>query len=267
VLRQTHKRVELVVVDDASSDHSPEEVARALEQASSVPWQLIRLRHNIGLPAARNIGVKLARGEFVFILDADNHLLPWCLEDHVHAAEKSGADAAYGMVKTFGTVSRILSDADFSAQRLARGPYIDAMALFRRSALMEMGLYAMEPELYGWEDYELWVRIAALARPVTFVPSVLSHYRFHQTNMISIASLDTRGAWAYLFSTYPGIFGEMSAEKQEQEAERRALQVGESADLTFQRDADVAVDCGCEDLVGGSGVPLGDDHPRGSVKP
>ena len=131
---------------------------------------------------------------------------------------------------------------------------------------MDMGLYAMAPELYGWEDYELWVRIAALERQVAFVPSVLAHYRFHQTNMISIASLDTRGAWAYLFSTFPGIFGDMSAEKKEQEAELRALKVAEMADSTFEREGDVPGDCGCKDLGGSTWESISMSRSTGDTR-
>jgi glycosyltransferase involved in cell wall biosynthesis len=248
VRRQTHDRVELVVVDDASSDSSPDQLERMLAPASPMPWQLVRLKHNIGLPAARNLGVKVARGEFVFILDADNHLLPECIVSHVRAAQESKADAAYGMVQTFGTVGSLLSDGEFSAERLARGPYIDAMALFRKSALLEVGLYSTEPALYGWEDYELWVRLAVRGRHVVFIPTVLSHYRFHQVNMISVASLDTRGAWTHLFSSYPEIFGHLSPAARDREVERRSRLVGESADSTFEQESKARVDCGCEGL-------------------
>lgn len=248
VLRQTQKQVEIVVVDDASSDGSPLQITQELEHVSSIPWQFVGLQHNVGLPAARNIGVKLARGEFIFILDADNHLLPRCIEDHVRAAEQGSADAAYGMIRTFGSVSILLSDEQFSAETLAHGPYIDAMALFRKSSLLEIGLYATEPALYGWEDYELWVRLAAQEKQVVFIPSVLSHYRYHHANMISVASLDTRGAWRYLFATYPQVFGAMSNEEQESEAERRALRVGRSADSAFERQSGVPVKCDCVGL-------------------
>jgi GT2 family glycosyltransferase len=257
VRRQTHDRVELMVVDDASSDASPNQLERMLGPAAPMPWQLLRLKHNVGLPAARNLGVKMARGEFVFILDADNHLLPDCVESHVRAAQESKADAAYGVVQTFGTFGGLLSDGEFSAERLARGPYIDAMALFRRSALLEMGLYSTEPALYGWEDYELWVRLAAQGRPVIFIPTVLSHYRFHQVNMSSVASLDTRGAWTYLFSSYPEIFGHFSPAERDREVERRSRLVGESANSTFEQEPAARVDCGCDDLQasGGTATP------------
>jgi glycosyltransferase involved in cell wall biosynthesis len=213
---------------------------------SSVPWQLVRLKHNIGLPAARNLGIRLARGEFIFMLDADNHLLPQCIESHLREAEASKADATYGMIRTFGSVSTLLSDGQFSAERLAEGPYIDAMAMFRRSVLLDLGLYATDSALYGWEDYELWVRLAARERRVAFIPAVLSHYRFHQQNMISIASLDTRAAWTYLFASYPEIFGKMSADEKDREVERRAWWIAESGKATLRPEGP-EVGCGCGD--------------------
>ena len=246
VLDQTHNRLEIVVVDDNSTDHSADVLTRVLEQVTSVPWQLAKLKHNVGLPTARNTGVRLARGEFVFVLDADNHLLSPCVEAHIKAAQKETADAAYGMIRTFGGATRVLSDAPFSAERLARGPYIDAMALFRRSALLEMGMYSTEAELYGWEDYELWLRLAAHKRRVAFIPSELSHYRVHGQNMISVASMDTRGAWTYLFEKYPTLFGDLSPAVREAETERRARFAASTVRLASRSRSDLEVPCGCE---------------------
>lgn len=211
VLAQAHRPVELVVIDDASRDGSAEVLERALGRGDAVSSTRILLKHNIGQAAARNVGVRLARGEFAFILDADNRLLPGCLERHVRAARAADADAAYAVVRVFGPVSyrrEVLSDGPFNVERLSKGNYIDAMALFRRSALLEAGLYSTELVLYGVEDYELWLRFAAQRRKVEFVPDVLSEYRVHGQNLLSVAELDLRGALAHLHTKYPGIFSE-----------------------------------------------------------
>jgi len=247
VIAQTHGSVELVVVDSASTDSSPETLREMLGKVSTTPWRLARLKHNVGPAAARNVGVRLARCEFVFILDADNHLLSTCVENHVRAALQGNADAAYGIIRTFGAAPRLLSDRPLSTERLAQGPYIDAMALFRRSALLQIGLYSTEPALDGWEDYELWVRFAALGRTVAFIPEVLSHYRSHEHSLISVASLDTRGAWTYLFDNYPGIFGTLSADDKMKEAERRARLATLASLRTSKHQSDAEAECKCRD--------------------
>lgn len=207
-LAQTYEKIEVLVIDDASRDESPEVLERLLGQPRRIPCTRVLLKHNVGLPGARNLGVSVARGEFVFILDADNRLLPKCLEVHIECARATSADAVYGRIRTFGAASSLpgfLSDAPFSSERLSTGNYIDAMALFRRDALLDAGLYSTEAVLYGVEDYELWLRFAAQGRKVGHIPTVLSEYRVHGENMLRVTQLDLRETWAYLRARYPGV--------------------------------------------------------------
>jgi hypothetical protein len=75
---------------------------------------------------------------------------------------------------------------------LVEYPYIDAMALFDRRKLIEIGGY--DTDLYkfgwfGWEDYDLWLRIAEAKLPVSFLPNVLCLYRHHQRAMSNTTNL------------------------------------------------------------------------------
>jgi len=209
VLSQTHRDVEVIVVDDASTDESAGVLETLMSRAGGISSTQVLLKHNVGLPAARNLGVSLARGEFVFILDADNRLLPDCLEQHVRTARSTDADAVYARIRMFSPeshVDKFLSDAPFDLRRLSGGNYIDAMALFRQSALREAGLYSTEPALMGVEDWELWLRFATQGRKVEFIPRVLSEYRVHSENMLRTTALDFRDVWAHLHAKYPAIF-------------------------------------------------------------
>ena len=70
--------LEIVVVDDASSDGGPIWSKRVMG-STSVPMLLARKALNTGLADARNVGLSLARGRQVFVLDADNWIYPPCL--------------------------------------------------------------------------------------------------------------------------------------------------------------------------------------------
>jgi hypothetical protein len=75
---------------------------------------------------------------------------------------------------------------------LVERPYIDAMALFNRTQLIEIGGY--DTDLYnfgwfGWEDYDLWLRIAQAKLPVTFLPNVFCLYRHHEKAMSNMTNL------------------------------------------------------------------------------
>ena len=80
VLRQTHSNIEVFVVDDGSTDHTPEVLAGY--QAVDRPGRRVRVlrQENAGCGAARNRALEQVRGEFVTFLDADDELLPHHLE-------------------------------------------------------------------------------------------------------------------------------------------------------------------------------------------
>jgi glycosyltransferase involved in cell wall biosynthesis len=86
---------EVIFVDDASEDATPALIERAC--ALRPHWRLVRLPANSGSPSRpRNVGVDLARGEYVFFLDCDDEILPDALSAHHACAAASGADVVRG---------------------------------------------------------------------------------------------------------------------------------------------------------------------------
>jgi len=100
-LDQTHKNLEVIVIDDGSSDASLQ-VIKSFGQ--SVRWET---GPNRGAPAARNRGAELARGEFIQFLDADDLLLPEKVETCLHAGSSAGWPwAGSGRVRSPGGMKR-----------------------------------------------------------------------------------------------------------------------------------------------------------------
>lgn len=180
---------ELVVVDDASSDESPRRL-RALLEVAPLPMRIVRPWWNVGLSRARNVGLLHARGEFVFILDADNFIEPDALRRLCRLARDRRADAAYGPLRTVavdGTALGWLSDRPFDPAYLrGHGSYIDAMALFRSNALRRIGGYDVRllEVIGGWEDYAVWLRLAAQDAVVAFDPAPVGVYRVKPDSMV-----------------------------------------------------------------------------------
>lgn len=95
------ERLEVIVVDDGSTDGTPEE----LERLEGVYPDLLRVfrQENSGGPSApRNLGLDHATGTFVFFLDADDRLGPEALERMVRMAEENGTDVVLGKMVGVG---------------------------------------------------------------------------------------------------------------------------------------------------------------------
>jgi hypothetical protein len=196
---------ELVIVDDASSDGSGDAIRTALARAPWVRAKLITRARNGGLAQARNLGAATAVGELLFILDADNAIYPHALGRLVRAMDDTPAAAfAYGIIEQFGVngPAGLMSYLGWDKDRLRYGNFVDAMALMRRSALLEVGGYATDPRLYGWEDFALWCTFADRGWHGVRVPEIIARYRLALHSMISVTNIDASAAWSVLLDSF-----------------------------------------------------------------
>src|ERR1700733_596608 len=196
---------EMVIVDDASSDDSGERIREALRWAPWVTAKLVTRGRNEGLAQARNLGSELARGEFLFILDADNTIYPHALGRLVKALDEDpSASFAYGIIEQFGIDGSkgLLSYLEWDPQRLRYGNFIDAMAMVRRQALLDAGGYVTDPRLHGWEDFALWCAFAQNGLDGVRVPEILAGYRGAAHPWISITKNHTSVAWTLLLDRF-----------------------------------------------------------------
>jgi glycosyltransferase involved in cell wall biosynthesis len=182
--------VEIVVVDDCSTDDSADSAGRLIA-STPIATRLVRKHQNTGLADARNVGVQIARGELVLTLDADNWLYPDCLHALAEAFNATGIAAAYPILRRYQSESNeslgLLSLYPWSVRELVRGPYIDALAMFRRDVLQSVGGYSTELIDYGWfgwEDYDLWLKLADAGHVCVQVPRILASYRVHADSML-----------------------------------------------------------------------------------
>jgi len=184
VRAQTVAELDLIVVDDASTDDSLA-VARAWIEQHAERFNrvlLIRNTPNAGLGFARNVAFANAETPFVLPLDADNRLRPDCVEKLSAAIRASGAGLAYSHIRQFGDNDFEMGRQVWNPGRLVYGNFIDAMALVRRSAWAQVGGY--DHVRYGWEDYDFWCRLAEHGQFAEQVPEVLAEYRVHGSSML-----------------------------------------------------------------------------------
>jgi len=185
VLAQTLYPLDLVIVDDASTDRSLDvalEWARA--HAGRFNCVMVLRNHvNAGLAGSRNAAFAAAETPYVLPLDADNLLRPPCCETLLAAVSEGRAAFAYPVAQEFGGRTGLMGSLPYDPSRLIGGNYIDAMALVAKSAWSAAGGYAQG--LFGWEDYDFW---CALAETGLFGVGVggppLADYRVHATSML-----------------------------------------------------------------------------------
>ncbi len=199
---------ELLVIDDASTDRSLEAVRDFLADRPWLPAALLRHRVNRGLGASRNALARHARGEMMFVLDADNAIYPTALGRLVEALDRDpGATFAYPLIamhragETVGLLSRYAWDPD----GFRSGNYIDAMALIVLDDFWALGGYTEDLRLTSWEDFHLWCACAESGRRGRLVPEVLASYRKADHSMLAWTQTDATAAWSVMHTRFPAL--------------------------------------------------------------
>jgi glycosyltransferase involved in cell wall biosynthesis len=179
-LAQSYAKVEVVVVDDGSTDNSP-------EIAQRFPVRYIR-QPNRGLCEARNAGIRESKGDYLVFLDADDRLKPRAIEAGLRAlVQRPDCAMTIGdhMFITAGGGYLANSTKECPAhshfEALLKSNFIEMIAsvLFRRSVFDEVG--GFDATLRVAEDYELYLRIAR-ALPICSHAAIVAEYRKHGTN-------------------------------------------------------------------------------------
>jgi O-antigen biosynthesis protein len=186
VREQTLQDKDLIVVEDQSTDHSLAVAQRWLEQnhACFNHAVLLQNRTNSGLGLTRNVGFSLSEARFILPLDADNKLLPNCLQRCLKEIERTGAAVAYPIIQRFGDDDGLMGEWEWTPSRFTCGNYIDAMALIRKAAWVAVGGYDHVRWLRGWEDYDLWCKFVEHGFWGIQVAEKLALYRVHPSSML-----------------------------------------------------------------------------------
>lgn len=174
-LNQTYFPLEVIVVDDGSTDNS---LAIARNYGVRVVSQV-----NKGLSSARNTGIMNAEGEYLVFLDADDILLENYLQKIKKVIDETKADIVAPSFKEFGVSHRdvILMEnptiTDFmTANRIG---YCTAI---KREALLQCGGYS--PKMtWGAEDYHLWFDLLSRGKKLVTIQDILWLYRVKSNSM------------------------------------------------------------------------------------
>ncbi len=177
VVEQSYTNWELIVIDDGSTDGT----AAAALASGDQRIRVIGLEKNVGPAAARNAGLRSARGSLFAYLDSDNLWMPDYLLVMVNALmdspRRSGAYCAQRLTERLkNEVADGVRFGPFGRALLENFNYVDINALVHdRAALDRIG--GFDERVDPSEDWDLVLRLSA-ERPLLAVPALLSHYRY-----------------------------------------------------------------------------------------
>lgn len=201
VLAQTHSQIEIIVVDDGSTDDSRNVIESYGSRVRPV------FQQNSGVSAARNRGAKVSAGRFLAFLDADDVWLP---EKAAKQLEAFGRGDDIGLVHVGLTEIDAAGNLGKTVLEGMEGDVVDEMLLFERPVILGGGSgYMVRRELFdavgGFDeqlstsaDWDLAFQVACRSK-VGFVPEPLLLYRVHGSNMhsnIGVMEHDVKIAWA-----------------------------------------------------------------------
>ena len=200
LLEQTHKSLELVVVDDGSTDGSID-LIRSLANESRL--KIVQVDHSGGPARPRNVGVRKATGDIIMFFDSDDLAKPNKVEETIRAFQSAGADTDF-IVTDFEIISedgsailcpsywarfpkltKLGGGTELAGLPTLKGPEAYGLLLkgnligtssaaVRRSALLEVGDF--DESLSNGDDYDMWLRLARKFGLV-LLPKVLHSYR------------------------------------------------------------------------------------------
>jgi glycosyltransferase involved in cell wall biosynthesis len=189
-LQQRDVDLEVVVVDDGSTDGTPVALAEVLDDR----LRLVRHDHPNGVAAARNAGSEAARGTWVAFLDDDDLWAPTKLVLQLAAAQRDSTGWVYAGAVEISADGRLLGGSPApppkelvaGLRRRNRLPAGSSNVLVRAEVLRQVG--GFDPGLRHLADWDLWLRLAGHSVP-GFVNAPLVAYRQHPGQ----ATLDTTG--------------------------------------------------------------------------
>jgi hypothetical protein len=189
VLFQTFSDYEIVVINDGSPD--ADELEHELETYSHLITYITQ--SNQGAGAARNAGIRAARGEFVAFLDGDDLWLPEFLKEQVALITSDGFDLVYADALNLQGAKRSRttnmdvnpSTGSVTAESLIAGQcnVVTSSVVARRSLILKVGLF--DESFPNSQDFDLWLRLAKYGARMNYQNRVLVHRRIYDGSLAS----------------------------------------------------------------------------------
>ena len=203
VIGQAYQNIEIVLVDDASTDPESAVMVNAIANREDGRIKVVRLKANVGLAATRNIGVIHSSGKYVLTLDADDLIDPDFITSAVSALENNSAfdvvvtpagyfedDASLPVnIKHMTFSDYLVFSGEAFVAGLLENKFSTATAVFRKSALEH---FPYDESLGCYEDWSLFMRMCEAGLRFIVTTDIFFFYRRRPNSMVHAPRNDTR---------------------------------------------------------------------------
>ena len=211
-LAQTYPNVEIIIVNDASTDPFTIEVLKSISHPRIAVYHNAE---NLRPAGARNKGISLANGKYILPLDADDVIDESYVQKALDAIEHDvSIGAVYCKAELFGLQSGLFELSDYSIDNMLVDNCVFATALFLKDDWLEIGGYPEDFEA-GLEDYDFWLSILELGKGIYQIPEVLFYYRIKdQSRTIDFADnlSAMKQTYRQLYLNHPALYGKYNNE-------------------------------------------------------
>jgi glycosyltransferase involved in cell wall biosynthesis len=176
VFNSKYKNLEIIIVNDGSTDDYVLQKLTSLEKNEHL--KIIHVE-NGGPSKARNIGIQSSKGDYILPLDSDDQIDTEYIGFCVSVLKNNpNISPVYCDTNHVGEILGIEKRPEWSLERLKQGPFIVNCSMFHRKAFDDCGGY--DETLKGWEDYDLWIRMAIKGYVGKRIPKTLFTYFHHE---------------------------------------------------------------------------------------
>lgn len=229
VRQQTYRNLEVILVDDASTDSSGEFCDEFCKQ--DLRFRTIHHEKNTGVSGPRNTGLRVAKGEYIYFMDSDDYIHERAIERLVDALEKTGLDLA---VFDLAWTHSLTNDTHRPLKELAPERVPTEQIIFEMLSRVEMKWCATWNKLfkrmlldglsfndyYSIQDQDFNIRVYLRVAEVAFVPEILYWYVQNPSSLQRTASLVPKKL--YFNTKYHFRMLDYLSSKNEQEKKYRA---------------------------------------------
>lgn len=204
-LRQTFKDIEIVCVNDGSTDNSVE-IIKSFENKYK-NFIFLNNEENRGVIYSRNFAIKNCNGTYILPLDADDIIEPTYVEKAVKILDNNpNIGIVYCKAKIFGNYDKYWNLKPFNKSDILYENCIFCSALFRKSDFLKIGGYNNNMK-YGCEDYDLWLSFIEQGLEVFQINEILFSYRqYDETSRTTISLKNKKENWNNLIKNHINLY-------------------------------------------------------------